>query len=63
MVLSKAKTVEKYKRAIDLLGGYDAYAKCGAEKDKGFLAVAKCMRGLKIKIGTAGMVAKYEAAA
>lgn len=63
MVRSKADTVRRYKEAVEAIGGYDAYSGCGELKEKGFLAVAACMEGLKKKLGTALMVSKYEAAA
>lgn len=64
MVMSKARAGEKYKKGLEIFGGAAKYIACGKEKDKGFLAVAKCLEdGRVIALTTDNMVSKYIAAA
>jgi len=64
MVMSPDAAARKYQIGVDAVGGATAYINCGQAKDRGFLAVAECMQGLKRAAATtAGWAAKYRAAA
>lgn len=60
MVLSKSEAGDKYKAAIDLLGGASAYYNCG-EKGK-VKAIAECMKGLKKGLTSSDWATKYKEA-
>ncbi|MGB9815655.1 MAG: hypothetical protein ACPLVI_06885 [Thermoplasmata archaeon] len=65
MVVSKDVAAEHYRIGImEKMGGYDTYKNCGAKKNEGFLAVAKCLEDArKTKMDTEKMVALYKAKA
>jgi hypothetical protein len=64
MVKTPDEAAAKYRAGIEAFGGADQYIKCGAEKGRGFLAVAECLeRAKKVKLTTDLMVSKYKAAA
>lgn len=60
MVVSAERAAAKYKAAIDLLGGADAYRSCGARET--VKAIAECMHGLKAKLTTSDWAEKYRTA-
>lgn len=64
MVKSADEAARRYELGITNFGGADTYITCGARKDSGFLAVAKCLEDAKkVSLTTANMVSKYRASA
>jgi len=64
MTVSKSTAKERYGRGIKGIGGASTYKECGKEKDKGFLAVAKCLEDAsKAKLTTRSMIERYGKAA
>lgn len=64
MVKTADQAAERYRIGIEAFGGASTYITCGANKGRGFLAVAKCLEDAKkVKLTTEQMVSKYRAAA
>lgn len=59
-VKSKAEAVQRYRSAIEALGGPDAWYACGEKKK--VKAVAECLQALKKRKTIDQWVAAYEAA-
>lgn len=63
MVKTKEQAAAAYRRGVDNFG-VENYAKCGNERGRGFLAVAKCLEDAKrTSLTLDSMVSKYTAAA
>lgn len=63
MVKTAAEAGAAYRRGVEAFG-FENYAKCGAMKNRGFLAVAKCLEDSKRTANTLdNMVSKYVAGA
>ncbi|MGC9079753.1 MAG: hypothetical protein ACP5G1_03395 [Nanopusillaceae archaeon] len=65
MVVTREKAAENYRIGIvEKMGGYETYKNCGARKNEGFLAVAKCLEDArKTAMSTEKMVELYKAKA
>lgn len=64
MVKTADQAAERYRLGVEAFGGAAQYVACGAEKGRGFLAVAKCLEDAKkTRLTTEMMVMKYKAAA
>jgi len=64
MVVSAETAASRYETGITAFGGADQYLSCGEKKDRGFLAVAKCLEDAKeAALTTSNMVKKYREAA
>lgn len=64
MVKTADQAAERYRVGVQTFGGAATYITCGANKGRGFLAVAGCLEAAKkVALTTENMVAKYRASA
>ncbi len=64
MVKTASEAGARYRVGLEAFGGAQQYLACGAQKGRGFLAVAKCLEDAKKSaLTTEHMVQKYMAAA